>query len=881
MQASVAAALAAGRSVIVPSPQRAVALGLAWARAQIAGGKSVWPSPDILTWDAWIRREWERASASGLVPADLLCLDSGQELLVWERALLELEPEGGLRQFAPDLMRAAARAVQEGVRLSGARASEEEALLVRAFARVRELGKRESLVALSLLPLEELERVVQSVAAPNVPLIVGQQRLTAMQSALAARKWPATQMLDTFPGRSRQSPQLVRTDSFEAEIRAAADWCQRLLEQDGTRRLLIVSALAEPRLPALGNLLWRELSAGTAQEITGLRDPALLAIEGGEPLLEHGLIADALDALQLMVDPVETTHLGRVLLSPYCGLGPDSARARLELQLRDRGRARWSSADLQRVLASQARNHPVATLLAGWLSHLARLAGARAAPASTWAREFSACLARCAFAAHSQLDSRDAQRLERWNELLDEFASLDCVSGPMGGTAALQRLRTLAARGRHRAASGDAAITLTDELGDPVVDYDGIWVLGLSEDRWPRPPRPNPFVPLTEQRRCNWPEAGATQRLEQARWAQQAWAARASQLVLSYPAMEGDVHHRPSSLLPAGRDQWIEATARYTDLRVGQARPAMDESMPAIGAGAAQGSGPRQLRNGIRLLELQQQCAFRAQAQLRLGAEPLETTSDGLDKRLRGTLLHRALEGLWNEFQDQQHLAALNQAQRQEAIDRCWKQALSKTPWDSLPADARVMEREGLRTRRILQRVLDLELQRTPFRVRERELSLTGTFGDWSLNLRIDRVDELQDGSTLLIDYKSGAPDRMRLDDANARPIQLAAYVAALAARGEAADAAALLSLSPKQKDFGFSGRAKDATLLPRGIKQQEGWEDLATGWQLQIRQLVLGHVGGVAQVAPLPGACDHCHLDSLCRITDHPPEPDDETAGE
>ncbi len=60
---------------------------------------------------------------------------------------------------------------------------------------------------------------------------------------------------------------------------------------------------------------------------------ALLAIEGGEPLLEHGLIADALDALQLMRDPIETAHLGRVLLSPYFGLGTDGARARLELAI--------------------------------------------------------------------------------------------------------------------------------------------------------------------------------------------------------------------------------------------------------------------------------------------------------------------------------------------------------------------------------------------------------------------------------------------------------------------------------------------------------------------------------------------------------------------
>jgi RecB family exonuclease len=176
--------------------------------------------------------------------------------------------------------------------------------------------------------------------------------------------------------------------------------------------------------------------------------------------------------------------------------------------------------------------------------------------------------------------------------------------------------------------------------------------------------------------------------------------------------------------------------------------------------------------------------------------------------------------------------------------------------------------------------VLELETRRAPFRVQEREQCLPLVIDGWELNLRIDRVDELQ-GGRLLIDYKSGAPDRMRLDDANARPIQLAAYVAAMLAQGAAADAVALLSLSPREKDMGFSGRARDAGLLAGKMAEQEGWDNLTTSWQLQIRQLIHDHVNGLAAVAPLPGACDYCHLDSLCRITDHPPQPDDAPVNE
>ena len=268
MDEAVAAALENGRSVIVPSPQRAAALALDWSRRQLAAGLTVWTSPDILTWEAWLRREWQLASANGLNPK-LLCLSPAQELMVWEAALDELETESaleGLRQFAPALMRTAGRAVQDGLRFGGAEATEEEILLARALARVRKRCAAESFVILSLLPPDAISQVVQS----GAPLFAGQQRLTAMQSAVAEVKWPGVNMLAAAAEVADSKTRFVRAANLESEVGAVADWCHRLLSRDGTRRLLVISALAEPGLPALGNLLWRALSADTAQQVDAL-----------------------------------------------------------------------------------------------------------------------------------------------------------------------------------------------------------------------------------------------------------------------------------------------------------------------------------------------------------------------------------------------------------------------------------------------------------------------------------------------------------------------------------------------------------------------------------------------------------------------------------
>ena len=53
------------------------------------------------------------------------------------------------------------------------------------------------------------------------------------------------------------------------------------------------------------------------------------------------------------------------------------------------------------------------------------------------------------------------------------------------------------------------------------------------------------------------------------------------------------------------------------------------------------------VRRGARVLELQSACPFRAFGELRLGAEPHEEPDAGIDRRVRGIVLHRALERFW------------------------------------------------------------------------------------------------------------------------------------------------------------------------------------------------------------------------------------------
>ncbi|HMA12908.1 MAG TPA: PD-(D/E)XK nuclease family protein, partial [Steroidobacteraceae bacterium] len=500
------------------------------------------------------------------------------------------------------------------------------------------------------------------------------------------------------------------------------------------------------------------------------------------------------------------------------------------------------------------------------------------APRVEWARRFSQWLGAAGFGRGAGLDSRDAQRLQRWNELLDEFAALDSIGEPPVSAAALDELLGLADQSRHAARTGDAAITLTAERGAPLAGCDGIWVLGLAEQRWPEPPRPDPYVPLAEQRRCGWDEAGARQRLEQAQWSLRQWRAATHALVLSYPRLEGDVHHRPSALpgLALPHD-WKECSEAATLTEPYCTLPAVPPSgLAPLPAGEAD----QALDRGLQRLRLQQACAFRAQAQIRLGAKPAPVIGDGIHPAVRGILLHGVLDGLWRELRDQRALNALDEEGRRALFGRHWALQLSRLAADGRPRYApRLLERERLRSERLVLRILAMEEERPFFRVvsGERPLQLATPAG--VIRLRLDRLDEDEQGHRWLIDYKSGKPETFRLAQGEAQPAQLVLYEQALAAQDEAVRGVVLLSLAPAQA--GFSGAAPDQP-WPGKWQLIPDWDVQRMQWREELATLLREHAQGRAAVAPLRDACRTCHLTALCRRADpdagiDPAEQDDD----
>jgi ATP-dependent helicase/DNAse subunit B len=290
------------------------------------------------------------------------------------------------------------------------------------------------------------------------------------------------------------------------------------------------------------------------------------------------------------------------------------------------------------------------------------------------------------------------------------------------------------------------------------------------------------------------------------------------------------------------------------------------------------------LPSGTRSLELQNQCPFRAYAELRLGSQELGVPEPGIAPDARGKLLHDALQRLWDRLGDSRALVALSAQSRGELIDSCIDEAaaaLAAAGEDSVPGPA--LARECRRTARLIGRLLDVERRRAPFRVWHTEYASRLRVAGQELRLRIDRLDALASGGVAILDYKSGR--RVSPDWYGDRPShpQLLAYLAAV---GD--DVVAMATVNVTAREVRFDGIAVSDELLPKvtgveaaGGQSQDAWHVRVGEWRGLVERLTAAFAAGQAVVDPKPRACDFCQVASVCRVGDSVMALEDETLEE
>jgi probable DNA repair protein len=870
------------------------------ARAAMARGETVWETPAILPWSAWLEQLWDAALETGALGRHPpIRLVDGQALALWESIIREWDGGPGLLQSSAT----AELAFEAWLRLHEwqAPASEEgsdEAASGPSMARgprFDPISDHRAFAAWAKNYRAALERhhwldrarlidaLIPAVRARRLPLpdgivLRGFDEFTPAQQALidALRESGVAVTVETGPT-SPANACRVAFPSLRDEVEAAARFALARWQANPQARIgIVVPELA--RHHALVSRLLDDILAPAARLPGGAtaRRPYNLSL--GRALADVSPVAEALAMLQASVRMSRTNTMLLATASAWLrspcvagAAGEWAARSRLAQYLRAGREPEVSLRFLHKRAAGDKRGlepcPQAGARLHAWQQRLAHLS-ARAMP-SHWVPVLTELLSATGWPGDRPRDSHEHQALEHWRDLLGELRHYDAVTGAINFESVVARVQTLARATIFQPQSPMVPVQVLGLLETSGLQFDHLWVLGLQDDNWPPAPRPHPFIPVSVQRRHGMPHSTPERELAFARERTAHLLFAAPEAVFSHARRDGDRELSPSPLLSGLPERAPEllalaGTMRHAEsiYRQRQLEPWRDDRAPALAGGEAGG--------GTGLFKQQSACPFRAFAELRLRAGSPPSDRPGLDPPERGSLVHQMLEKVWIQLRDHAALATLDEAALLKVVESIVDEVVGKAarfrPFTWTPA-FRTLEKERLI--RLAMEWLALERQRPPFEVLACEARQTLAVGPVTVTARIDRIDRLADGNPLVIDYKTGSPSIKDWLGERPREPQLPLY-----ALYGSEPTAAIAFAQVRRGEHRWRGLAARDTGLPGVVTAADAdtgsasWEELRHHWQAALERLAQAFHDGEAAVDPRePKVCKECHLPTLCRI--------------
>jgi probable DNA repair protein len=393
--------------------------------------------------------------------------------------------------------------------------------------------------------------------------------------------------------------------------------------------------------------------------------------------------------------------------------------------------------------------------------------------------------------------------------------------------------------------------------------FDAVVLLHATDEAWPETARLNPLLGWTLQKELGIHGADASSDADSAIARAKSLLRRTSKLLVLSAATDEYGSLRPSPLI---QQLGIISVPAEDLLPSVPSAPIIAEEIVPDDVMLPSLPSP-ELRGGASVLKLQAACGFLAFAETRLHSAAVDPCELGLDALERGNLVHRALENFWSTTQSQAELRSLTTEERHRRLSTAMDAAFAKLSAPSPGWGTAYIALQRERLRRLLVRWLELELQRGPFTVRQREERRTIPIGPLSLKVQPDRVDEVE-GGVVLVDYKTGIhahssnwlgnrPDdpQLPLYSLLTEPNQLQAMLFGRVRPGA---------------EMKWQGFAVNRTILPFQKRQIIADLELRRSeWETVLTTLAEDFAAGRADVDPKSIAvnCDGCPQRLLCRI--------------
>ncbi|MDG2375167.1 MAG: PD-(D/E)XK nuclease family protein [Woeseiaceae bacterium] len=854
--------LANGATVVTGSRRLARDLVDVWSERQTAAGKLAWETPSIHYWPDWLSRFLTNADDPSLVPQQLNALSVS---ILWEKSLAGRVPDGVLnvggvvRQSSLAWQRLCQWSVPVNA-LAASASTDDERLFAAAAKEYTDRLHEDGWTDPGGIPAAVLELL------RNDPTLVPRQVALAGFDRLSPAAVGILQVLEEQGCRVTEVPaaehsQHIRIASFadeSAELRAAGRWAQQVLASYPSARIAIVVPRLENAADRTARLVREGLVPGW--QYGGAPHRAAANVSFGRRLVDYPSIAVALLLLRWVTRGLPGAEIGILLRSDLTGSVEKGGRARLELALRSHPDREWTPAEFCGVMTGLDDTHDAFAFVEMADSLVAHAAASeeKRLPPIEWVKRVDALLELAGWPGSGPQDSKAFQLVNRWRELLNEFAQIEVVAENLSWPEAVARISSLAAETVWQPEVGRGAVQVLGPLEAFGMEFDHVWLCGMDATQWPAPSRPLPFVSRALQRERDMPDATPADTLGFAHRLLKRLTGSAPACVLSWSEMCEDAEQTASTLLDgidSSSDTNLDdiadpgwAAATFVD----QVSTVVIENDQAPPVGADEN-----VRGGAYTIQRQYKEPFSAFVFGRLGIRTPDPYVTGLSPSVRGNIIHNALHNLLVERPDQAAMAGWSSDERMRRIGSAIDAALERQGRHADAVLQRIIGLERRRLYKLLANFLDSECMRPQFTVTEVEKSVEYRRVGLALDFQIDRIDQLPDGRLLVVDYKTGATKSFLAQDGSLKDMQLVAYVDALQS-----DVAGMTFINVDPRGIILRGAGEGWRK-----KEDPDWHETLGDWIEVLHEVVAGLAAGDASIDIRQHASDGRSLNILSRL--------------
>lgn len=858
--------------VLTPNRRLANHLQTISNETKIADDAKTWQPASILPFNTWLLQLWQQYSASTLESTPLL-LNSSQENFVWEAILTASDYQHYFLRLSETikLVKSAYTLLsgwQVNINDSAFDTTEDYRALKTWVTQFRkELTIKNWMVQADLA--NHIANNIEACLSHSIGCIylVGFNDFSPQINRLLDQV--TTRGVATQTIRANLSPEeILRTSAMDNqdEQLCMARWAKKIADTHPDDKIACVI----PNLDAE-----RDRVAHIFTHVFGKSEH--VNISAGKNLSSYPVIQTALKLLRLHQANITNEQFYDLLTNAFIAGSEKEylSRSSFDSLLRTKNITQVNYQDLCDDKKSDLDFTKRCPILADRLIKLKGLLEERPKNASYryWSHFFNNMLSTIGWPGERILSSDEYQVVEEWLSLLKDLTSLDQTNEQVSYTSAFYALNQIAQSKPFQVQSPESNVQVLGILEAAGLQFDHLWVSGLNDQVWPAQPKPNPFIPKQLQRELEMPHASAERELTYCQTMTDTFISSAKHIIFSHACKNAEstleasplikqFNYSPISYLPLADyepAEYIIHQSKKLEYVYDAKGPSLDDNAHSPG--------------GVDVLKTQALCPFKAFAQYRLNVRELDKATPGIRATDRGNIIHDILDKVWKHVHSHTNLVNLADHALSELISNITTDVL-KQRIRYRPADSTYIQLENKRLQQLIFNWLTLEKMRAPFKIYEQESKHDICVGPIKLSVRVDRVDELEDGSKVVIDYKTGTNHKVsswfgqRPDEP-----QLPLYAQL--------DSNEIIAISFAQVAPGnhtFKGISKHPVEI-QGIKPIEtlrqlddpNWEKQVNDWQATLAALGNQFYEGEASVDPKDKdqTCLWCQLKPFCRINE------------